>query len=130
METWSSRLKLNNNRIEALVDQMLGINRRLCFAWKASWLRLAEAHGVDRAEFLKQYFGNELDPNWSRRVGRLTGIGWHDFVTEERDKVKALREEIQALAQETRQSVSEFRRNVQTVQKGRTRRSGVAKKKM
>jgi RNA polymerase primary sigma factor len=121
-------LKLNNNRIEALVDQMYGINRRLV-SLEGRLLRLAEARGVDRAEFLKQYFGNELDPNWSRRVGRLTGIGWHEFVTEERDKIKDLREEIQALAQETRQSVSEFRRNVQTVQKGE-RESSVAKKEM
>ena len=121
-------LKLNNNRIEALVDQMYGINRRLV-SLEGKLLRTAESHGVDRAEFLKQYFGNELDPNWARRVGRLSGLGWHDFVTEDRDKVKALREEIQALAQETRQSVSEFRRNVQTVQKGE-RESGVAKKEM
>ena len=121
-------LKLNNNRIEALVDQMYGINKRLV-GLEGKLLRLAESHGVDRSEFLKQYFGNELDPNWARRVGRLTGLGWHDFVTEERDKVKSLRDEIQQLAQETRQSVSEFRRNVQTVQKGE-RESGVAKKEM
>jgi RNA polymerase primary sigma factor len=121
-------LKLNNNRIEQLVDQMYGINRRLV-GLEGRLLRLAESHGVDRAEFLKQYFGNELDPNWARRVGRLSGIGWHDFVADERDKIKALRDEIQALAQETRQSVSEFRRNVQTVQKGE-RESGVAKKEM
>ncbi|HEX4026735.1 MAG TPA: RNA polymerase sigma factor region1.1 domain-containing protein, partial [Rhizomicrobium sp.] len=121
-------LKLNNNRIEALVDQMYGINRRLV-GLEGKLLRLAESHGVDRSEFLKQYFGNELDPNWARRVGRLTGIGWHDFVTDERDKIKTLRDDIQQLAQETRQSVSEFRRNVQTVQKGE-RESGVAKKEM
>ncbi len=121
-------LKLNNNRIEALVDQMYGINRRLV-GLEGKLLRLAESHGVDRAEFLKQYFGNELDPNWARRVGRLTGLGWHEFVTDERDKIKSLRDEIQQLAQETRQSVSEFRRNVQTVQKGE-RESGVAKKEM
>jgi RNA polymerase primary sigma factor len=121
-------LKLNNNRIEALVDQMYGINRRLV-GLEGKLLRLAESHGVDRAEFLKQYFSNELDPNWARRVGRLSGLGWHDFVTDERDKIKALRDEIQQLAQETRQSVSEFRRNVQTVQKGE-RESGVAKKEM
>jgi len=121
-------LKLNNNRIEQLVDQMYGINKRLV-SLEGRLLRLAEAHGVDRADFLKQYFGNELDPNWARRVGRLTGIGWHDFVTDERDKIKALRDDIQAMASETRQSVSEFRRNVQTVQKGE-RESGVAKKEM
>ncbi len=121
-------LKLNNNRIEALVDQMYGINRRLV-GLEGKLLRLAESHGVDRADFLKQYFGNELDPNWARRVGRLSGLGWHDFVTDERDKIKFFRDDIQQLAQETRQSVSEFRRNVQTVQKGE-RESGVAKKEM
>ncbi len=121
-------LKLNNNRIEQLVDQMYGINKRLS-GLEGRLLRLAESHGVERSEFLKQYFGNELDPNWARRVGRLSGIGWHDFVTDERDRIKALRDDIQQLAQETRQSVSEFRRNVQTVQKGE-RESGVAKKEM
>jgi RNA polymerase primary sigma factor len=121
-------LKLNNNRIEALVDQMYGINRRLV-SIEGRVLRLAEAHGVDRADFLKQHFGNELDPNWARRVGRLAGPGWHDFVQEERDRIRQYRDEIQALAQEMRQSISDFRRIVHTVQKGE-RESGQAKKEM
>ena len=121
-------LKLNNNRIEALVDQMYGINRRLV-SLEGQLLRLAEAHGVAREDFLKQHFGNELDPNWTRRVGRLSRMGWKDFVADERDKVKPLRDEIQTLAQEIRQSISDFRRIVQTVQKGE-RESGVAKKEM
>jgi RNA polymerase primary sigma factor len=121
-------LKLNNNRIEALVDQMYGINRRLV-SLEGRLLRLAEAHGVDRADFLKEHFGNELDPNWARRVGRLTRHGWKDFVQDERDKVAGLRDEIQSLAQETRQSIVEYRRIVHTVQKGE-RESGQAKKEM
>ena len=121
-------LKLNNNRIEALVDQMYGINRRLV-SLEGRLLRLAEAHGVDRVDFLKQHFGNELDPNWARRVGRLSGMGWHDFVQEERDRIKQHRDEIQSLAQEMRQSIVDFRRIVQTVQKGE-RESGQAKKEM
>ncbi|HEX2593951.1 MAG TPA: RNA polymerase sigma factor RpoD [Rhizomicrobium sp.] len=121
-------LKLNNNRIEALVDQMYGINRRLV-SLEGRLLRLAEAHGVERMDFLKEHFGNELDPNWARRVGRLTRVGWKDFVTEERDRVHALREEIQTLAQEMRTSIEEYRRIVHTVQKGE-RESGQAKKEM
>ncbi|MBI1330758.1 MAG: RNA polymerase sigma factor RpoD [Alphaproteobacteria bacterium] len=121
-------LKLNNNRIEALVDQMYGINRRLV-SLEGRLLRLAEAHGVDRADFLREHFGNELDPNWARRVGRLSRIGWKDFVADERDKINDLRDEIQSLAQETRQSIVEFRRIVHTVQKGE-RESGQAKKEM
>ena len=121
-------LKLNNNRIEALVDQMYGINKRLV-SLEGRLLRLAEAHGVAREDFLKEHFGNELDPHWARRVGRLSRTGWKDFVADERDKINQLRDDMQSLAQETRQSVSEFRRNVQTVQKGE-RESGVAKKEM
>jgi RNA polymerase primary sigma factor len=121
-------LKLNNNRIEALVDQMYGINRRLV-SLEGRLLRLAEAHGVDRVDFLKEHFGNELDPNWARRVGRLTRNGWRDFVADEREKVKQHRDEIQTLAQEMRTSIVEYRRIVQTVQKGE-RESGVAKKEM
>src|SRR5438876_968246 len=83
-------------------DPMYGINRRL-ISIEGRLLRLAEAHGVDRAEFLRQHFGNELDPNWARRVARLSAIGWHEFVQEERDRVRQYRDEIQALAQEMRQ---------------------------
>ncbi|HEY2445095.1 MAG TPA: RNA polymerase sigma factor RpoD [Rhizomicrobium sp.] len=121
-------LKLNNNRIEALVDQMYGINRRLV-SIEGRLLRLAEAHGVDRVDFLKQHFGNELDPNWARRVARLSGLGWHEFVQEERERIRQYRDDIQTLAQEMRQSISDFRRIVQTVQKGE-RESGQAKKEM
>ncbi|HSC60793.1 MAG TPA: sigma-70 family RNA polymerase sigma factor, partial [Rhizomicrobium sp.] len=121
-------LKLNNNRIEALVDQMYGINKRLV-SLEGRLLRLAEAHGVDRADFLKEHFGNELDPQWARRVGRLTRTGWKDFVQDERDRIAGLRDEIQSLAQETRQSIVEYRRIVHTVQKGE-RESGQAKKEM
>nr|WP_279589333.1 RNA polymerase sigma factor RpoD [Rhizomicrobium electricum] len=121
-------LKLNNNRIEALVDQMYGINRRLV-SLEGRLLRLAEAHGTAREDFLREHYGNELDPNWTRRVGRLSRPGWKDFIAVERDKVHALRDDIQTLAQEMRQSISEFRRIVQTVQKGE-RESGVAKKEM
>jgi len=121
-------LKLNNNRIESLVDQMYGINRRLV-SLEGRLLRLAEAHGVAREDFLKEHFHNELDPNWARRVGRLSRPGWRDFVADERDKIHNLRDEIQTLAQEMRQSISDYRRIVQTVQKGE-RESGQAKKEM
>ncbi len=121
-------LKLNNNRIEALVDQMYGINRRLV-SLEGRLLRLAEAHGVAREDFLREHFGNELDPNWARRVGRLSRTGWRDFVADERDKIHGLRDEIQTVAQEMRQSISEYRRIVNTVQKGE-RESGQAKKEM
>ncbi len=121
-------LRLNNNRIEALVDQLYGINRRL-MSLEGKLLRLADRRGVSRDEFLKQYIGNELDPNWVRRVGRLAGKGWKAFVKEERDQIKDLRGNIQTLSQEVGVEVVEYRRIVQTVQKGE-REARQAKKEM
>ncbi len=121
-------LRLNNNRIEALVDHKYGLNKRL-IGLESRLLRLAESHGVPREEFLKEHEGEELDPNWARRVGRLTRRGWKDFAHEERDKIRDLRGEIQVLAQETRQPISEFKRIVRTVQKGE-REARQAKKEM
>ena len=121
-------LSLNNNRIEALVDQLYTINKRLVGLETRLW-RLADKAGVTREEFLKQYQGNEYEANWSRRVGRLTGKGWKNFVQDNRNEIKEVRSEIQELANETGLDISEYRRIVRTVQKGE-REARIAKKEM
>ncbi|MBP6012965.1 MAG: RNA polymerase sigma factor RpoD [Alphaproteobacteria bacterium] len=121
-------LRLNNNRIESLVEQMYSINKRMVMI-ESRLLRLAESHGVAREDFLKEYEGEELDPNWIRRVGRLTRRGWKEFASDERDRARDLRMEIQTLAQEMRQPITEFKRIVRTVQKGE-REARQAKKEM
>jgi RNA polymerase primary sigma factor len=121
-------VKFNNNRIEQLVQKMYEINRAL-ISLEGKLLRLAESHGVGRTDFLREYFGNEMDPDWTRRVGRLAGSGWKDFAADEKDRIKEVRQEIQALAVQMRQPVVEFRRIVTTVQKGE-REARQAKKEM
>ena len=121
-------LSLNNNRIEALVEQLYTINKRLVGLETQLW-RHAQKTGVTREDFLKQYQGNEYEANWARRVGRLTGKGWKDFIAKNRDEVKSIRTEIQELANETGLDISEFRRIVRTVQKGE-REARIAKKEM
>ena len=121
-------LRLNNNRIDALVDQLYGINRRLV-SLEGKLLRLAESNRVAREDFLKQYYGQELDPNWIKRVARLTGRGWKEFAAKEKDAIHLIRSEIQRLSQETGLEISEFRRIVQTVQKGE-KEARQAKKEM
>ena len=121
-------LCLNNNRIEALVDQLYGINRRLV-SFEGRLMRLADSYSVAREDFISEYQGNELDPNWSRRVGRLKGKGWEKFVKAEREGIKDIRSEIQNLATETGLEITEFRRIVRIVQKGE-REARIAKKEM
>ncbi len=121
-------LSLNTARIEALVEQLYDINKRLV-GYEGRLLRLAESYGVDRMSFLKEYQGSELDPNWIRRVASLGARGWKSFVAEEKDTVKEIRAEIQALATETALEIGEFRKIVQMVQKGE-REARQAKKEM
>jgi RNA polymerase primary sigma factor len=121
-------LQLNANRIESLVETLYEINKKL-LGYEGRLLRLAEGYGVTREDFLGEYQGNELDPNWLRRVGRLKKKGWADFIHDERGLVKELRSEIHRLAAETGLEISEFRRIVHIVQKGE-REARQAKKEM
>ena len=121
-------LSLNQNRIESLVEQLYDINKRLVQN-EGKLLRLAESFGVRREEFLKEYQGNELDPNWTERLATLTARGWKEFVAKEKRGIENLRSEIQNLATETAISIGEFRRIVNQVQKGE-REATIAKKEM
>jgi RNA polymerase primary sigma factor len=121
-------LSLNNNRIDSLVEQLYAINKRLMML-EGRLLRLAESHGVKRQEFLTQYYGNEMDPNWVERVAKLKAKGWSSVAKEEKDTLENLRAEIQELVQETGLDISEYRRIVHTVQKGE-REARQAKKEM
>ncbi len=121
-------LSLNNNRIEALVEQLYDINKRL-IGHETRLLRLAESYGVGREDFLKQHVGGELDPKWVLRVSKLGSRGWRDFVGAELDRIKSLRDEIHTLASETGLEIQEFRKIVLMVQKGE-REARQAKKEM
>jgi RNA polymerase primary sigma factor len=121
-------LSLNQNRIDALVEQLYDINRRL-IGLETKLLRLAEGHGVSREDFLKNYHGAELDPKWVLRVSKLGGRGWKEFVAHGKDDIHDLRGEIHALATETGLEILEFRKIVHMVQKGE-REARQAKKEM
>ncbi|ODT05830.1 MAG: RNA polymerase sigma factor RpoD, partial [Mesorhizobium sp. SCN 65-20] len=121
-------LSLNQARIEALVEQLYDINKRLVQN-EGKLLRLAESYGVRREEFLKEYQGSELDPNWIRSISNLTSRGWKEFTKNEKDAIRDLRSEIQNLATETAISILEFRKIVNQVQKGE-REAAIAKKEM
>ena len=121
-------LWLNRARIEALVEQLNDINKRLV-GCEGRLLRLAESHGVERGDFLKNYLGSELDPLWLNRVSKLSAKGWKSLVAMDKDRIKAYRHDIQTLAFETGLEIGEFRKIVHLVQKGE-REARQAKKEM
>jgi RNA polymerase primary sigma factor len=121
-------LRLNRTRINALVEQLYDINKRLV-GFDGRLMRLAESHGVVREDFLKNYLGSELDPLWLNRVSKLSAKGWKSFVAKDKDQIKSHRHDIHALAAETGLEIGEFRKIVQMVQKG-DREAHRAKKEM
>jgi RNA polymerase primary sigma factor len=121
-------LSLNANRIEALVEQLYDINKRL-ISLEGRLMRLGESYGVDRSDFLRNYQGYELDPKWVLRIKSLGSRGWKDFVAGAKDQIKDLREHIHQLASETGLEIQEFRKIVHMVQKGE-REARQAKKEM
>jgi RNA polymerase primary sigma factor len=121
-------LRLNQARIDTLVEQLYEINKRLV-SYEGRMMRLAESHGVAREDFLRNYLGSELDPLWLSRVSKLSAKGWKGFVARDKDAIKQHRHEIHALAGETALEIAEFRKIVHAVQKGE-REARQAKKEM
>jgi RNA polymerase sigma factor (sigma-70 family) len=110
-------VRLNQARIDALVAQLYDVNKRLV-GCEGRLLRLAESHGVAREDFLRNYYGSELDPRWLNRVSKFSANGGKSFAAGEKDRINQRRHEIHALAAETGLDIGEFRKVVQTVQKG------------
>jgi RNA polymerase primary sigma factor len=121
-------LRLNQARIDSLVEQLYDINKRLV-GYEGRMMRLAESHGVVREDFLKNYLGSELDPRWLNRVSKLSAKGWKNLVARDKDRIKDLRTHIHELAGETGLEIQEFRKIVHMVQKGE-REARQAKKEM
>jgi RNA polymerase primary sigma factor len=120
-------VRLNNGRIEILVEQLYGLNRRLTQVDMGLWKR-ADKSGVKRESFMAEHFGNELEPEWAERVA-AKDAKWAKFITNEAALVVDAREQLSVISSDAGLPISEFRRIVQTVQKGE-REAGRAKKEM
>ena len=123
-----NELHLHNNRIEALIDQLYGINRRI-MQIDGSIVKLADQARINRRDFIEEYRGYELDPNWLDRMAEKTGRGWQMFIEKSREKAEELRSDMAQVGQYVGLDISEFRRIVSQVQKGE-KEARQAKKEM
>jgi RNA polymerase primary sigma factor len=110
-------VRFNNARLEQLVEQLYTLNKQLV-GLEGRLLRYAEKAGVDRSQFLDQYYGRELDPTWLDEVARLRGKAWQKFATRYETEIREIRGQIAEVADETGVPIGEFRRIVKTVQSG------------
>ena len=120
-------IHFNNAKIEYLVDQLYGYNRRL-LTLGTGMMKLADKHKINRKLFLDEYVGHELDDGWLERVG-LIDKRWAAFTTAETGNVERIRSEAAEIANATGVDLGEFRRITNMVQKGE-REARIAKKEM
>jgi RNA polymerase primary sigma factor len=111
------KVQLHNNRIEELVDQLKGLNRRLT-TLEGQILRMAESHKVKREDFIANWRGHELDPAWFDGLAKQKAKSWQNFVAKSKDDVEAVRGEIGKVAGDTGLPVNEFKRVYSTVSRG------------
>jgi len=128
MVTLMNEVRLSNPRIEQLIDRLYAMNRELV-SLEGRIMRYAVDAGVKREQFLENYFGSELDPNWFSKLSKLKGKGWDKFLDKYTDDVTKLREQIAAISEEAMLPIKEWRRILGIVQKGEKEASR-AKKEM
>jgi RNA polymerase primary sigma factor len=122
------QVRLHNNRIEELVMQLKQLNQRLT-GYEGQMLRMAESTKVPRDDFIHQYQGHELEPNWVEKVAGLPGKAWKLFAARHGTDIARIRGQIANVATDAGLPISEFRRVYNTVGRGE-RDSARAKKEM
>jgi len=120
-------IHFNNGKIEYLVDQLYGYNRRLV-GLGGAMMRLAERHKINRKVFLDEYMGHELDEGWLTRVGGIDKK-FAAFAAADAAAVENVRTEVAEISHATGVDLGEFRRITNMVQKGE-REARIAKKEM
>ncbi len=121
-------LHLHNNRIEALIDQLYGINKRI-MSIDGTMVKLADQARVNRRDFIDAYRGYELDPTWCDRMAGAKGRGWDALFERFGTQIEAARAEMAQVGQYVGVDIGEFRRIVNQVQKGE-KEARQAKKEM
>ncbi len=123
-----SSIHLNAARVEHLVEQLNGLNKRL-MGLEGKLLRYALSCKIKREDFLDAYQKSELDPNWLDKVSHKTDKHWKTFVEKYGLEITELRDSVAQMAQECGLPISEYRRIVDTIKKGE-READRAKKEM
>ena len=123
-----SSIHLNATRVEQLVEQLNGLNKRL-MGLEGKLLRYALSCKIKREDFLDVYQKSELDPNWVENISHKKDKHWQAFVEKYGMEIVELRDSVAKMAQECGLPISEYRRMVDTIKKGE-READRAKKEM
>ena len=119
-------LQLSPSVLEDLVQKHYVENKRI-ISLEGNLLRLAINNKISRAEFVKFYVGNEINPNLKAFLD--TNTAWKNFFQKNKDEFKNIRERLISISEKLGISVTEFKKLLNRIQKGE-KESRIAKKEM
>ena len=121
-------LNFHNNRIEALIDQLYGINKAITNV-DSAFVKISDKARINRKEFIQEYKGSELEEAWLDRVSKLKSRGWEVLGKNHGAEVEEIKAEMTKIGKIINVDISEFRNIVRKVKKGENEARG-AKKEM
>ena len=121
-------LRLDNKRVEEIIDEVYGKNKRLIFL-EGSLIRLAAKNKIKKDKFLEAYSGREIEKDLLRKMSLIKDKGWKEFITKERPQIKEILNEIKSIVEYCNLNISEFKILVKAIERGE-RESEHAKKEM
>jgi len=119
-------LQLSPSVLEELVQKHYVENKKIV-SLEGNLLRLAMDQKISRAEFIKFYIGNEINPNLKKFLD--TNETWKKFFSKNKDEFKNIRERLIEISHKLGMSVTDFKKLVRRIQKGE-KESRIAKKEM
>ena len=119
-------LQLSPSVLEDLVQKHYVENKKI-ISLEGNLLRLAMDQKIPRAEFIKFYIGNEINPNLKKFLD--TNPTWKSFFSKNKEEFRNIRERLIEISHKLGMSVTDFKKLVSRVQKGE-KESRIAKKEM
>lgn len=123
-----SNLHINKYSIEQILDVLYGYNRRLVHI-EAKFLKLAEAHGIDRREVFKHTGNNNtITHDLLKKLGKESPQ-WRALLDKEQKPISSLLKDIKEIETELDMTAAELKKTALAVQKTE-RETARAKKDM
>ena len=121
-------LRLDTNRVEELIDELYGKNKRLA-SLEGKLIRLAAKNKIKKDKFLELYKGKEIQKDLIRKLSLNKDKNIKNFIKNERSQVKEILSEIKSISEYCSLGISEFKILVKAIERGE-RESEQAKKEM
>ena len=112
-----SRVILNNNAVEYLIDIVYGKNRRLLYL-ERELLKISRKKNVDIKIFKEAFVGRENEKNWFRKVSYIKDKNWKNFLVKDKDKVKQYIGDFNIVTEDMGIPVSEIKVIADRIQRG------------